>query len=106
MRILIICTIIDYITAIISSAINHKISSSVGFKGILRKFMMFCIVGLTYYMSYYMLGSDDILTVTLTFYCANEIISILENAGKAGVPLPKQLVEMLAILKGDSNENS
>lgn len=68
--------------------------------------MMFCIVGLTYYMSYYMLGSDDILTVTLTFYCANEIISILENAGKAGVPLPKQLVAMLEILKGDNNENS
>jgi len=53
-----------------------------------------------------MLGSDDILTVTLTFYCANEIISILENAGKAGVPLPKQLVAMLEILKGDDNENS
>lgn len=106
MRILIVCTIIDYITALISSAINHKISSKVGFRGILRKFMMFCIVALTYYMSYYMLGSDDLLTVTLTFYCANELISILENAGQAGVPLPKQLNEMLEILRGDNDENN
>jgi toxin secretion/phage lysis holin len=93
---------IDYITGVLLAIRDKKISSEVGYKGIVRKFLIFLIVSMGNIMDNYVLGTGSTLrTLVIMFYMANEGISILENAGQLGLPIPKKLRE--AIEKLNSN---
>lgn len=93
---------IDYITGVLLAIRDKKISSEVGYKGIVRKFLIFLIVSMGNIMDNYVLGTGSTLrTLVIMFYLANEGISILENAGQLGLPIPKKLRE--AIEKLNSN---
>ena len=93
---------IDYITGVLLAIRDKKISSEVGYKGIVRKFLIFLIVSMGNIMDNYVLGTGSTLrTLVIMFYMANEGISILENAGQLGLPIPKKLRE--AIVKLNSN---
>ena len=65
---------------------------------------MFALVALSNIVDTYFLNSAGALeAVTILFYCANEAISILENACKMGIPVPKKLRDALQLFK---NKNS
>ena len=92
MKVLIACTVIDYITGICKAWRRGEISSEVGFNGIARKVIMFLFVGLANIIDVHMLGNSATLkTAVCLFYIGNEGISIVENAEKLGVPIPKFL---------------
>lgn len=99
--VLCVVTLIDYITGILYSIIKNEVCSKVGFKGICKKVLMFCIVGITYLLSVYVLYDSIIYEVILGFYIANECISILENSEKCGVAIPKPLAKIIKSLRGD-----
>ena len=83
---------------------DKKISSEVGYRGIVRKFLIFLIVSMGNIMDNYVLGTGSTLrTLVIMFYLANEGISILENAGQLGLPIPKKLREAIEKLNS-SNE--
>lgn len=87
---------IDYITGVLLAIRDKKISSEVGYKGIVRKFLIFLIVSMGNIMDNYVLGTGSTLrTLVIMFYLANEGISILENAGQLGLPIPKKLREAI-----------
>ena len=89
---LIACTVIDYITGVCRAGSEGKISSSIAFKGIARKIVMFFLVGIAHIIDKHMLGDTQALrTAVSLFYIGNEGISIIENAEKLGVPIPKFL---------------
>lgn len=89
--------VVDYITGICVAIRNRKLSSDVGSHGIAKKISIFALVLLSHIIDRFLLGDDDILsTVTTGFYIANEAMSIMENVGKVGLPLPNKLQDFLS----------
>ena len=95
---------IDYITGILLAIRDKKVSSDIGFKGIVKKFLIFLIVSMGNILDHYILGTGTTLrTLIIMFYLSNEGISILENAGQLGLPIPKKLKSAIQKLN-DNNE--
>lgn len=100
---LLIMMCFDYLTGIISAIYNKKLSSKIGFKGILKKVLMLIIVAVSTLIDRLVGESGAIRTVVVYYYVANEGISILENLVECNVKFPKKLVEILDQIskKGD-----
>ena len=107
---LIAFTVIDYITGVMCAITDKKLSSSVGFKGICRKVLIFTLVGIGNIVDVYVLGQGGVLrTAVIFFYLSNEGVSILENSAHLGLPIPEKLKEVLEQLHdrgGDDNESA
>ncbi|WP_248930149.1 phage holin family protein [Paenibacillus hamazuiensis] len=94
-----IAIFIDYISGIGASIMERKgLSSDVGFKGLARKMFMVLIVVLAHRMDI-LLEVDWIMTGAICFYLANELISITENYGRMGLPLPDTVKQIITVLK-------
>ncbi len=90
--VLIVFTVVDYITGICAAGSQGRLSSMIGFKGIARKCVMFLFVGLANVIDVHILQQPgNFKIVTCLFYIGNEGISIIENADVLGVPIPKFL---------------
>ena len=97
--------VIDYITGLMASATEKKLSSEVGFRGILKKVLIFMLVGVGHILDAYIIGDGSVLrTAVIFFYISNEGISILENAGRIGLPIPEKLKGILEQLKTREDE--
>ena len=97
---LIALIILDYISGVIAAAVEKRLSSEVGAKGIAKKIFMLLIVALANIVDTSVIGDGHVLkTVTVVFYICNECISLIENAGRIGVPVPKKLLDVLEQLK-------
>jgi len=109
LQVLLIFVIVDYLTGIIAGGTNGKLSSKVGFRGILKKVLIFIIVAVAHWVDVAVgvaLGEDVAIfrNATIFFYLANELLSITENAGEMGVPIPEKLMNAVEILKGKNKE--
>ncbi|WP_313757085.1 phage holin family protein [Tissierella sp.] len=93
----------DYILGVIAAGINNEVNSSVGYKGIFKKAMLFIPIGICYSLDQ-LFGTEMLRNVSIWFYIGNEGISIIENLGKAGVPIPKFLGEILIQLRDTSDK--
>lgn len=92
--------VIDYLSGVVAAAYLGKLSSSVGFHGIAKKVMIIIIVAAAH-LADQGLGTEHVARdAVIFFYLANELLSILENAGKTGLPVPEQITKMVEILKG------
>lgn len=97
--------VMDYITGLISAYIAKKLSSKVGFYGIAKKVFIMVLVAVGHILDAHVLGGGSVCRSAVTgFYLANEGISILENAGKIGLPLPKKLIDVLGQLRKDNEK--
>ena len=106
MKSLLIVIVIDYITGVISAIYNKKLNSNIGLKGILKKFSYLIIVSLSVILDRIVGDTGAIRTLVIYFFVANDGISIVENIGKMGVPLPKKLTEVLEQLRSKGDEES
>lgn len=92
--------VIDYITGFLGAAIQGKLSSEVGFKGLCKKVLILALVAVATLLDKVIPAANSALRATvILFYVANECLSILENAGTLGLPLPKFLKKMLVALQ-------
>lgn len=88
--------VIDYITGVMCAIINRELSSAVGFKGIFRKVMIFLLVGIANIIDVQVIGTGAVLrTAVIFFYISNEGVSLLENAGHLGLPIPEKIKTVL-----------
>ena len=102
---LIAFVVIDYITGVMCAIINKQLSSEVGFKGIFRKVLIFLLVGIANIIAVQVIGTGAVLrTAVIFFYISNEGVSLLENAGHLGLPIPEKIKTVLEQLH-DRAEN-
>lgn len=103
---LLIFVAIDYLTGVIAAGKEGKLSSNVGLKGIAKKVMIFFVVAVAHQVDI-LLGDGHVFRdAAATFYIANEAISILENAGRIGIPIPEKIYQAIEVLKGrEKNKN-
>ena len=106
---LVLFVVVDYITGVMCAAADHKLSSEVGFRGICRKVLIFLLVGIGHVLDAQIIGTGSVLrTAVIFFYLSNEGVSLLENAGHLGLPIPEKLKVVLEQLhdraEKDDNE--
>ena len=109
---LLIFVIIDYVTGLIVAGIFHKstktengaLKSDVGFKGLIKKFFIFVIIFLGYRLDLMLNLGVSIKDIAAIFFCSNELISIIENMGLMGIPMPPVIINAVDILKSKGNE--
>lgn len=93
---LIAFVVIDYITGVMCAIVNRELSSAVGFKGIFRKVLIFLLVGIANIIDVQVIGTGAVLrTAVIFFYISNEGVSLLENAGHLGLPIPEKIKTVL-----------
>lgn len=97
-KILVAFVVIDYITGIIANW--GELKSSVGFNGIKRKVMIFALVAVGH-MTDIAIGMEGHIfrNAVVFFYLANEVLSITENAGKVGLPIPEKVQSAISLLR-------
>jgi toxin secretion/phage lysis holin len=89
----------DYITGVMCAIVDKKLSSEIGFRGIFKKVLIFVLVGIGHMIDTNLIGEGSVLrTAIIFFYCSNEGISMLENAGRLGLPIPEKLKDILVQL--------
>lgn len=97
---LIVVVGVDYVTGVMAGILNKELSSRIGFRGIFKKIVIFCLVAVSHIIDAYVIGDGSVLrTAVIFFYLSNEGISILENAAHIGLPIPKKLKDMLEQIK-------
>ena len=104
---LVVFVAMDYVTGVMCAAADRRLSSEVGFKGICRKVLIFMMVGIANVLDVLIIGSGSVLrTAVIFFYLSNEGLSLLENAGHLGLPIPEKLKAVLEQLHRQSEENA
>jgi len=106
MTTLIIFMVIDYITGLIVAGVfkksgkseNGALESRAGFKGLCRKGMILLILLVACRLDL-ALGTTYIKDAVCIAFVANETLSIVENAGLMGVPIPKTITKAIDVLK-------
>jgi len=97
--------VVDYVTGLMAAAVEKKLSSEVGFKGIFRKVIIFTLVAVGHIVDSYVIRQGSVLrTAVIFFYLSNEGISILENAARTGLPIPEKLKDVLEQLREEKGE--
>ena len=97
---LIAFVVLDYISGVIAAFVQKDLSSEVGYKGICKKIMIFVIVAVANIIDTQVIKNGSALrTAALFLFLSNEGISLLENAGSIGLPVPQRLLEKLSQLK-------
>lgn len=100
---LVIFMAVDYATGVMCAIVNKKLSSAVGFRGLFKKVLILMLVGIGHLLDTAVLGGGAALrTAVICFYMANEGVSLLENASRLGLPIPKKLKDVLAQLHDKS----
>lgn len=100
LMVLVIFMTMDYMTGLINAAIQNKLNSKIGCKGIAKKGLILIVLIVAVLLDRLINKNIWVFrTLVCYFYIANEGISILENCGKCGVPLPQKLLDTLEQLK-------
>lgn len=94
---------LDYITGVLKAIHNKKVNSLIGLKGIIKKFGYLIVVGVAVVLDRITGDTGAIRTLVIYFFIANDGISILENWGGMGLPLPQKIFDVLEQLKNESN---
>lgn len=109
--VLLICMAIDYLSGLIVAGVFHAspkskhggLESKAGWKGLLRKFVTLMIVVVANMIDK-LLGLTYIRDAVVIAFSLNEVISIIENAGLMGVPIPAALMGAIDLLQDKSKE--
>ena len=109
---LVVVMIIDYITGIVVAGVFHKsnktktggLNSLIGWQGLCRKGVTFLIVIIACRLDC-LIGTNYIRDAVVIAFIANEIISIVENAGLMGIPIPEVIVKAIDVLKSKIEEH-
>lgn len=103
--------VVDYLSGVVCAGVFHKsrktssgsLKSNIGFKGLCKKCMVLCFV-LVGQMIGQLVGSEYIRDAVIIGFSLNELISIVENAGLMGLPIPSTVKRMIDVLQGAADK--
>ena len=103
---LMVCISVDYISGSLVALVFHKsnksesgaYNSAYGLKGLCKKGLMLLFVLVAVQVDQLM-GADYVRDAVCIGFCTNEILSIVENLGLAGIPMPQAVVRALEQLQ-------
>ena len=102
---LVIVITLDYLTGVAAAWRQKRLNSETGAQGLLGKVGILVLVALAHVLDGLLGASEPLLrTAAIYWYIANEALSITENLGLLGVPIPPQIVEALERLRGRGEE--
>lgn len=104
LRALLVCVILDYLSGVIAACVTRTLSSSTGFNGILKKLAVFMVIALASTADGVFGSGGAVRGAMIGFFIANEGLSVLENAERIGLPIPKKLIKLLNGLREESDE--
>jgi toxin secretion/phage lysis holin len=109
LTILMALTVIDFISGLAAGYANGELKSKVGMVGIARKVFIFLMVAVAHLIDMLLVQSGletkaVVMTMTIVFYAVNEILSITENAGRVGLPVPEQVKNAIVVLRGKGED--
>ena len=102
-QVLVYFVIADYLTGVLAAFCLKKLSSEVGARGIAKKVFIFLLVGIAYQIDM-LAGTELVRAAVCAFYIGIEGLSVLENAGKLGIPLPEVLTSALEQMQNRGTE--
>ena len=92
--------VLDYISGVCAAFTEGKLSSAEGAKGLVKKVGIFLVVAVGAILDRVIIGDGGLLRgAVISFFIANEALSVNENAARLGIPIPKRLAAALAQLK-------
>lgn len=101
---LVVLILLDFASGLLYAWSTGAVSSDASYRGMAKKAMMLLLVGAAHaYNATQPLGFDA-GTAVAAFFCTTELISIVENAGRLGLPIPKPLMDALAKLGGENGQ--
>ena len=98
LKTIVFLAVVDYITGVIKGIYLKKLSSEIGFKGLLKKVVMFIVIAVAHVIQDLICGTIPLREVVIMFYIANEGLSLLENAA-VFIPIPDKLKSILLQLR-------
>lgn len=99
---LLLAIVFDYISGMIKAYHTRTISSKIGFHGILKKVSVLLIVMLGVLVDRVTGNTGAVRTLVIYYFVANEGLSVIENLGQSGVPIPDSIKKALKALKKES----
>lgn len=98
LKAIVILVVLDYVTGLLKAVYNKSLSSEIGFKGLIRKIIIFVVIATAYVIQGIVGDAIPLREITILFFIANESLSLLENAGEF-VPIPDKLKDTLIQLR-------
>ncbi|WP_110931082.1 phage holin family protein [Paenibacillus bouchesdurhonensis] len=105
LSILLAFVVIDYLTGIGAAFKEGTLNSTIGYWGIAKKVSIFAIVAVAHLVDTALGDSHLFRDAAVFFYLANELLSLIENAGRIGAPIPPMLTKAVEVLKGKSGDS-
>lgn len=103
LKALMVLAALDYATGFFKGIATKTLSSHIGFIGIIRKIVIFIVVGTAVEIQGVVGDAIPLREITIVFYICNEGISLLENASEF-IPLPQKLKDTLIQLREKEEE--
>ncbi|MFV0402014.1 MAG: holin family protein [Oscillospiraceae bacterium] len=94
---------LDYLTGLLKGVCNKNLSSEIGFQGIAHKVLTLLVVALAFVIETLVGLNFPLREIVITFFIANEGLSVLENVAEAGLPIPSVLRKLLLQLRNKNN---
>lgn len=115
MVILLCCMVIDFISGCIANGSVEGLSSKAGVKGIIKKVSYLCVISVAIFFDYLIMYSLILMNIQYSirmffgllvtvWFILNELLSILENVSKLGVPIPDFLTQYVKEVRGKINK--
>ena len=95
---IVVLVIVDYLTGLGKAFVNKEVSSSVGFKGIFKKILIFVVIAVSVEMQKIIGDGIPLREIVIMFYIANEGISFIENVSEF-LPLPQKMKDIFVQIR-------
>ncbi len=98
--VLLVFVFLDYVTGVAAAGASGELKSKIGLIGIARKVFIFAMIAAAHLVDTILGDSHLFRDTACFFYISNELLSIIENGGKLGAPIPPVIQKAIEVLKG------
>lgn len=104
LRILLVCIALDYFTGLLRAAYQRRLSSKIGAKGIIKKIGYLSAVVLAHQFDLWLGTGDEIRSLAVSLFIANEGWSNIENLAAIGIGFPKLVLDKLRAIMANGDK--